>query len=329
MSTATETGNNFRLIAYSLGVIVSFTLFGYAQEAVTRTEFGAEKERFTFTSVLIVIQCVGNALVAALFLKWQNKSLTGGVPMKDVSVVSCGAFGAHFFGLLALRHIPFPMQVVCKSCKSIPVMFGESIFAGKTHTLARKIQVLLMTVGVIVFTLSGKKAKGESHLSFELFMGIAFVMLALVCDGIYGPYQNKISKQYNPSSFNLMFNLNAGEGLLALIICIADGSLVAFIPFVQRHIIVFAPLLIQFSVCMALGNAFLFKLQSDFGALTVTITTTVRKMVSVIFSVFLFGHYLLVAQWGAATLVFLASPISNFIVSKIGSAPSKDSAKRQ
>lgn len=319
---------NLRLIAYSLGVIVSFTLFGYAQEAVTRRSFGPEKERFTFTSVLIVVQCAGNALVAALVLAWQRKSLSGGVPAKDVSVVALGAFGAHSFGLVALRYIPFPLQVVCKSCKTIPVMVGETIFAGKTHTLAKKLQVLLMTGGVVLFTLCGKKAKGESSLSPELIMGVGFVFIALICDGIYGPYQNKICKQYSPSSFNLMFNLNAGEGLLALIVCVVDGSLMASIPFMQRHFVEFAPLLAQFLLCMAVGNALLFKLQSDFGALTVTITTTVRKMVSVVFSVVLFGHHLLLWQWMAAGLVFLSSPLGSFIASRI-QPPTKEATKAE
>jgi len=321
--------SNFSLIAYSLGVLVSFTLFGYAQEAVTRTEFGPEKERFMFTSVLIVFQCFGGAFVAACVLVQQKRSLTGGVPLKDIAVVSAGAYGAHTFGLMALRHIPFPLQVVCKSCKTIPVMLGESIIARKSHTLAKKIQVIVMTIGVIGFTLSGKKSKGESQLSLELIMGIGLVLLALICDGIYGPYQNKISKEHNPSSFNLMFNLSFGEFLIALVISVADGSLLQAIPFINRHFTVFVPLLVQFALCMALGNVFLFKLQKEFGALTVTVTTTLRKMISVIFSVVLFGHTLLLPQWACAFLVFLASPLGTKVASWIQPAAEKDASKTQ
>jgi len=299
-----------RQLSLSAGVIFVFTLFGYAQEALTKTEFGPERERFTYVGVLVIIQCISNAVVAALCLAWQRRSLTGGVPIREISVVSLGAYGANTFGLMSLRHIPFPLQVVCKSCKTIPVMIGETLFAGKTHSLEKKIQVVIMTAGVVTFTLCGKKSKGDSKLSEEVIMGIGFVILALICDGIYGPYQNKLSKQYAPSSFNLMFNLNAGETLIAIAISVLDGSLFHAIPFILRHFATMGPLLFQFSLCVCIGNIFLFQLQSDFGALSVTITTTVRKMVSVIVSVFLFGHHLMLWQWLAAALVFTSSELA-------------------
>jgi hypothetical protein len=41
----------------------------------------------------------------------------------------------------ALSYIPFPMQVVCKSCKTVPVMIGEKVFAKKQHSKAKTIEV--------------------------------------------------------------------------------------------------------------------------------------------------------------------------------------------
>lgn len=35
--------------------------------------------------------------------------------------------------------------------------------------------------------------------------------MALVCDAIYGPYQNRICKTHNPSNWVLMFNMNFFE----------------------------------------------------------------------------------------------------------------------
>lgn len=59
--------SNMRTLAYQLflvvGVISSFTIFGYAQEALTRTEFGPEKERFKLPTFLIVVQSFANSVI--------------------------------------------------------------------------------------------------------------------------------------------------------------------------------------------------------------------------------------------------------------------------
>jgi len=45
------------------GVISSFTVFGYAQEALTRSEYGEAKERFKFPTLLILVQSLANSLI--------------------------------------------------------------------------------------------------------------------------------------------------------------------------------------------------------------------------------------------------------------------------
>ena len=53
------------LYGLSAGVIASFTMFGYAQEAVTRTPFGPDNLLFKFSTFLVLVQSIGNAIVAA------------------------------------------------------------------------------------------------------------------------------------------------------------------------------------------------------------------------------------------------------------------------
>ena len=58
--------------------------------------------------------------------------------------------------------------------------------------------------------------------------------------------------------------------------------------FCQRHPEILADMA-KFSATMAMGNIFIYRLQCYWGSLTVTITTTMRKLGSVIFSVLWFG----------------------------------------
>jgi len=330
-----KNGGTTELLLLAVGVLVAFTIFGYAQEALTRGDYGGE--RFKFPTFLILVQSVGNLTVATIgLLVTGEKKWSGGVPMKDWVLVSLAYLGAHFFGLYALAFIPFPLQVVCKSCKAVPVMIGEILIAGKVHSLEKKIQVLLMVAGVVAFTLgSGHKKEGSSDdwsPSPALFTGIGCVVLALGCDGIYGPYQSKIVKQYGANQFHLMFNMNMWELLLAAPISYAKGDLTGALSFIERHEEIL-PRMAYLGTTMALGSIFIFTMQSRFGALEVTLTTTLRKLISVIFSCFWFGHVLTPVQWAAAFFVFLASKVAELLVGGmrkvgvLGAAPANSAAE--
>jgi UDP-galactose transporter B1 len=314
------------------GVLVSFTVFGYAQEAVTRSAFGSEKEKFSFTTFLVLLQSVGNAIVAAIILKMRHGnevSYSGGVAPQDWLIAALAYLGAHEFGLGALKYIIFPLQVVCKSCKAVPVMFGEMILEGKQHKLSKKLSVLFMCSGVVCFTLfGGSKKGGGSEIVFDsnLAIGLGLVFGALVCDGIYGPFQGKIKqkakeqgKQIN--GFHNMLNMNMWQGFFSLIICFLHGNEIASaFDFCKRHPDII-PALSAFAGAMAIGNVFIFNVQSDFDALTVTLTTTLRKLISVVFSVLWFGHSMQPAQWACVALVFLASPLSDKVALMIEGPP--------
>jgi len=320
------------------GVLISFSLFGYAQEAVTRSTFGEEKETFRFTTFLVLLQSVGNAIIAAICLVGQsgpNVSFTAGVPVTEWLKVAISYLGAHEFGLAALKYIIFPLQVVCKSCKAIPVMLGEMVLDGKKHSLAKKLSVVFMCMGVASFTLLGKSKKGGSNdMAFDknLCIGLALVLGALICDGIYGPYQNKIVTAYKGATkegvtgYHLMLNMNLWQGIFAFAICMTDGEITHAFDFVVKHPEIL-PALGYFTGAMALGNIFIFQLQAGYGALTVTLTTTVRKLISVVLSVFMFGHSMAHAQWISVALVFFSKNIAERVAVMMGEKKSAEKEK--
>jgi solute carrier family 35 (UDP-galactose transporter), member B1 len=106
--------------------------------------------------------------------------------------------------------------------------------------------------------------------------------------------------------------MNLYEMLFAGAICMVTGEFWGGMAFIGKHPAILSPIG-YFMVCMGIGNIFIYALQKNFGALTVTTTTTLRKLLSVVFSVFWFGHQLHWMQWMAALVVFLAKPISQQI----------------
>eukprot|EP00466_Bigelowiella_natans_P009313 jgi/Bigna1/62597/fgenesh1_kg.38_\ len=79
------------------------------------------------------------------------------------------------------------------------------------------------------------------------------------------------------------------------------------------------PYLINFCASMALGSSFIYLLQRRCGALTVTKTTTVRKLFSVLVSAYYFGHTISSVQWMGVLVVFTSKFTAPLIASGISS----------
>jgi solute carrier family 35 (UDP-galactose transporter), member B1 len=107
--------------------------------------------------------------------------------------------------------------------------------------------------------------------------------------------------------------MNLYELLFAIVLCLVSGELLDGLAFISKHPAILSPLS-YFLCCMGLGNVFIYALQKRSGALAVTTTTTLRKMVSVMFSVFWFGHNLHWLQWVAAAVAFTGKPLSQQLV---------------
>jgi len=348
-----------KLVFLVVGLWATFTMFGMAQEALTRTVFddGAckdvaeaeaaackKKYMFNFTWFLVLLQSVGNTFVAVVGLLAKNGgavSFSGGAPVSEWLIVSFSYLGAHKFGMMSLFYIIFPLQVLVKSCKAVPVMFGEAIFQKSVKVTKQKmISVFMLVAGVVIFTLAKGSKKGKGPEKFVLdektMIGLVLVLAALFCDGIYGPYQGKIKEAAKArgqtlNEFHPMFNMNFYQGVFALLFCVvgvppsadfANCELLKALEFIKAHPAV-VPEMVKFSAAMAAGNLFVFRLQLDYSSLTVTKTTTVRKLISVFVSVYTQGHQLKPIQWVGAAVVFGSEPISKKIASLMGEVPEK------
>eukprot|EP01012_Entosiphon_sulcatum_P057597 TRINITY_DN8139_c0_g1_i1.p1 TRINITY_DN8139_c0_g1~~TRINITY_DN8139_c0_g1_i1.p1 ORF type:complete len:318 (-),score=52.25 TRINITY_DN8139_c0_g1_i1:303-1256(-) len=308
---------DFKLAFLVVGIWVSFTAFGWAQEAITKTKYEGG-DRFHNHSVLVLLQSVSNSLVALAILfasHGPRVALRGGVPAKDWLIAAGAYFGAHTCGLWALSYINFPLQVLVKSCKPIPVLLGEVIVARQRHNAQKYISVVLLSLGIAVFFLgapSGKSSNGESEYAWtaELGIGIALVLVSLFFDGVYGPYQNRIVHRFRPSSYHLMLNMNLFQALIALFPVLFKGEVQEALSFCHRHPDM-VPKFVWFAATMALGNVFIYNLQHSYGALTVTKTTTIRKLASIVFSVVWFGHVMTPVQWLGVACVTASEPASH------------------
>ena len=57
---------NIQFAKCFVGIFISYWLFGIIQEWITRSKYGDNKERFTFTYCLVFVQCVANTIISKI-----------------------------------------------------------------------------------------------------------------------------------------------------------------------------------------------------------------------------------------------------------------------
>ena len=165
-----------QLLIASAGIFMSFSFFAIKQEDVYKRAYGGEY--FAYTFFALVIERGINALVALVGMMALGKSGLR-IPHLDIFNSGVSQVVAMAASNEALRYVSYPTQVLGKSCKMVPVMAGGIVLGGKTYSTIEYLQVLMITMGVVVFNFGGKKKAGGSADSPYGLALIAFSLLML------------------------------------------------------------------------------------------------------------------------------------------------------
>ncbi|KAL4974435.1 UDP-galactose transporter 1 [Aspergillus desertorum] len=320
----------------------AITTVSYPVHPPTMTEPEPEKERFTFSIVLNTIQSTFAAITGFLYLYFstpRGKRVPSIFPTRKIIfplvLVSISSSLASPFGYASLAHIDYLTFILAKSCKLLPVMFLHLTIFRKRYPLYKYGVVLLVTLGVATFTLhhpgTSKKvaasaAKGASGSST---WGIFLLSINLLLDGLTnttqdhvfsspqlytrftGPQmmvaQNVLSTLLTSAYLLIMPHLSS-TGILHAILPIpippsTETELTAAVSFLSRHPEVIKSVL-GFAAFGAIGQLFIFYTLSQFSSLLLVTVTVTRKMLTMLLSVFWFGHSLSAGQWLGIGLVF-------------------------
>lgn len=206
----------------------------------------------------------------------------------------------------AFRWISYPMQVIFKSAKPLAVIILGLIFC-KKYPIQRYFFVSIIVTGVVLFIYYepkniSKATSTDDALDYR-YIGITLVTLSLVMDGILGAIQDKARALHSPSPRQFLLGMMGFGTLYLSIILAATGEYAEVYDFVGRHPDVTWKIAL-FAVCGVVGQLFIYTMVSCFGALACSITTTVRKFFSVLFSTIYFHNPSAPLQWLGAALVF-------------------------
>lgn len=181
-----------------------------------------------------------------------------------------------------------------------------NLFMCKRYSIQRYIFVMLIVVGVVLFKIfeykdKSKDKKDDDHL--YQWYGIGVLTFSLAMDGLLGAIEDRVRHQYKPSPHQMMVSICGWGSAALLIAAAATTEIIEVFKFAGRHPSVLWQLGVL-GLCGATGQLFIFTMIACFGALSCSVTTTVRKFISVIFSIIFFGNPSTPMQWGATVIVF-------------------------
>lgn len=210
----------------------------------------------------------------------------------------------------ALKWITYPMQMIFKSAKPISVMISGLLIC-KRYPIQRYAFVLIIVLGLFMFNyfeFDGSKKPAqvkqidEDTTNYQQY-GIALLIFSLAMDGLLGAIRDKMRAIHAPTARQFMAGTNGYSALLLIIAIAITGETKEFIPFGARHPEVLWHIGVFAGVC-AIGQFFIFIMIASYGSLACSITTTVRKFFSILFSIVFFGNPSTPLQWVGTVLVF-------------------------
>ncbi|XP_012280840.1 solute carrier family 35 member B1 [Orussus abietinus] len=299
----TDRNAKTKLIIYAGGIFVCYFYFAVLQEKITRGQYGdgENKEKFTYTFVLVFIQCLINYCFAKVMLAVLNQ----GEDTTSTFYYASSALAyilAMVCSIMALQFVNYPTQVVGKAGKPIPVMVLGVLIGKKVYPARKYVFIILIVTGVILFMFKDNKPTVKQT-DDQVGFGECLLILSLLMDGITCAIQDRMRAEYKTKSGHMMINMNMWSVLFTGVAIIVSGELLAFIQFLQRHPNCLWHIL-SFSIAGALGQHFIFLTIAEFGPLTCAVVTTTRKFFTVLGSVLLFGNTLLPRQWIGTVIVF-------------------------
>ncbi|XP_019560644.3 solute carrier family 35 member B1 homolog [Aedes albopictus] len=321
--------DNRKAIIAAVGIFVCYFYFGIIQEKITRGRYGDEPqedgtrgEQFTFALALVGVQCICNWAFAKAILiaRPQNQDTTPKVYYASSALTYLLAM---ISSNMALRWVAYPMQVVAKSAKPIPVMLLGVMFGRKSYTLQKYMFVLLIVIGVVLFMF--KEGKTSSSPLEKEGMGQLLLAMSLIMDGLTGAVQERMRQHSSPSAQHMMLAMNGWSTLLLIPALFITGEAMEFIAFATKYPQMLGHLA-TLALAGALGQLFIFMMVSSFGALACSVVTTTRKFFTVLCSVLLFGNSLSSRQWMGAVLVFTGL-FADMFFGKKGAAAGKSPPK--
>lgn len=283
-----------------LGIMFSFVMYGILLEYVTSG--GRKLHELSFLFVTSLFYTLTGA--AGRHVRDEKPS---NIPPFRFAVLGITSMGSTFCSVRSLKYVIFPIQVLAKSCKPVPVMIIGSLL-GKRYPPRKFVNVIMIVLGVGLFMGGGDTTAKKDVDSNQQIIGIILLFTSLCFDGGTGAYEDMLMSDQHVGPFDLMYNIQLGKTILAGVGLIVFNEVHVFLQMIQDM----GFLLVALSLSGAVGQTFIFITISKFGALTCSIIGLARKVTTLVASIFLYGHVLNSTQ-STGLVICVTAMVINFM----------------
>jgi solute carrier family 35 (UDP-galactose transporter), member B1 len=318
-------GTEIRLVCYVIGLYTAFIYWGYLQEKITSTNYfpsssvdGSETTQMPFKwqypFSLNVFMALATFLIASLGDLFDPSKSKTSIWVYSQPAITC-ALGSPI-GYMALEYISFPLVVLVKSSKPVPVMLVGIFLYNKSYPWYKYVSVLLLCGGIALFSFFTKSSSSSSssHQETDLWtqcLGIFLVGLNVFLDGYTNNQQDYIFEKYHSTSLQMMKSVNIWQ-LLYLLLYLFFGYLLwgqESELWKSSQLFLHCPQLrfdiLLFCLCAAIGQLFIFAVMKEFGSLMWVTLSITRKLFTILISIVIFNHQISSFQWLGIVSVFL------------------------
>ncbi|XP_037925751.1 UDP-xylose and UDP-N-acetylglucosamine transporter [Hermetia illucens] len=267
------------------------------------------------------------------------------IGLKDYSILVLMFFVSSVCNNYAFDfNIPMPLHMIFRAGSLIANMIMGILILKKRYELSKYVSVLMITAGIVICTIvSGsdvqdtsnpdiRKPQGTEKSQFSVFfwwtLGITLLTVALFISARMGIYQEVLYKRYGKHPREALFytHLLPLPGFLLLY-----RNIIEHIEISSLSPEITVPILgasMPSSWVYLIGNVLtqyicisqVYVLTTECSSLTVTLVVTLRKFVSLLFSIVYFRNPFTIYHWIGTLLVFTGTVIFTEIIPRIQNA---------
>eukprot|EP00088_Acartia_fossae_P070784 TRINITY_DN9563_c0_g1_i3.p1 TRINITY_DN9563_c0_g1~~TRINITY_DN9563_c0_g1_i3.p1 ORF type:complete len:334 (-),score=25.67 TRINITY_DN9563_c0_g1_i3:557-1558(-) len=220
-------------------------------------------------------------------------------------------------------HIPMPLHMIFRAGSLLANMIMGVVILGKRYTVEKYSSVLMITIGIATCTIMSaqsnkiKSSEGTETDNFWLAVGISLLTFALFMSARMGIYQEVIYSEHGKHPKEAMFFLHALPlpGFLFLAPDIYNHLVISFnstpltLPLINIQLPCMLVYLLGNVITQYICISAVFVLTTECASLTVTLVVTLRKFLSLLFSIWYFKNPFTLLHWCGTVLVFSGTMI--------------------
>lgn len=255
----------------AVGSLVCAVAFAYLQEKVFLVEGFHYGGFMTLITTLTYAACG----FFEIFMTGDKMKAT----YKDYLILSIFTLGGMYFTNWSLTYLNYPMRVVFKSSKVIPVMIMGVVLQGKRYTRAEYGTVATLATAIVIFTL------GDANESPKFsVIGIFLISIGVLLDAVTANYEEKrFFRTCKCSQAEVMAYSSIFGAIYLLFPLTWSGELWESLDHASTHPEV-VYMTVSFSALGYCGVAFILLLIKHFGATNAEIVKSCRKVCSIVLS---------------------------------------------